>query len=91
MNQAQLIAIVSEVAEVPQKTATRVLQALRETVLAHIGEEKIPLPGIGAIKTKHRAARTARNPMTGASINIPSKWVVSFSPAKELSDSLNRK
>jgi len=46
------------------------------------------LPGIGKLKPDARAARTARNPSTGATIAVPAKTVVKFKVAKELADAV---
>ena len=66
-----------------------VLDALAEVTgksLANGGE--VPLPGIGKLKGKPRAARPGRNPRTGASIDIPAHMGVKFEPGKVLSDKL---
>lgn len=46
------------------------------------------LPGLGKLVKKQRAARTGRNPMTGASISIPAKTVVKFRVAKQAKDAV---
>ncbi len=38
-----------------------------------------------------RAARTGRNPQTGAAIDIPAKKVIKFSPASSLDKTVNAK
>lgn len=52
--------------------------------VANDGE--MTLPGLGKLVKVHRAARSGRNPATGATISIPAKTVVKFrvaSAAKE--------
>ena len=51
-----------------------------------VGE--ITLPGLGKLMKKNRAARTGRNPATGATIQIPAKTVVKFRVAKAAKDSI---
>ncbi len=46
------------------------------------------LPGLGKLVKKQRAARTGRNPLTGASIQIPAKTVVKFRVAKQAKDAV---
>jgi DNA-binding protein HU-beta len=46
--------------------------------------DKVSLTGLGSFSTKEKAARTARNPKTGASVQVPAKKVVKFKPGKEL-------
>ena len=45
---------------------------------------KVSLTGLGSFIPKDRKARTARNPKTGAAVNVPAKKVVKFKPGKEL-------
>lgn len=50
--------------------------------------ERLRLPGVGSFTVSSRAARTGRNPQTGAAIKIPARKVVKFSVAKGLKESL---
>ena len=62
-----------------------VLQALKDVAgqeLAAGGEG--PLPGLGKLKTKDRAARMGRNPRTGEAMTIPARRVVVFTPSEKL-------
>lgn len=45
---------------------------------------KVTIPGFGTFSSKSRAARTGRNPSTGAVIKIPAKQYVAFKPGKTL-------
>lgn len=40
--------------------------------------EKVMLKGFGTFSVKAKAARTARNPMTGASVQVPARSVLTF-------------
>ena len=64
-----------------------VLKAIADAAAA--GEE-VNLPGFGKFKTKDAPARTARNPATGAAIEVAASKKVTFQPAKALKDKLNR-
>ena len=46
--------------------------------------ESITFVGFGTFKTSQRKARTARNPQTGAAINIPKRRVARFKAGKAL-------
>jgi DNA-binding protein HU-beta len=46
------------------------------------------LPGLGKLVLVNRKARIGRNPMTGATINIPAKKVVKFRIAKAAKDAI---
>ena len=45
---------------------------------------KVTIPGFGTFSTKHRPARTGRNPSTGEQIQIAAKNYVQFKPGKTL-------
>jgi DNA-binding protein HU-beta len=49
---------------------------------------EFPLPGLGKLVRKDRAARMGRNPMTGEQISIPAKTVVKFRVAKAAKDAV---
>lgn len=49
---------------------------------------EVSLAGLGIFSTKTRAARTARNPRTGASVQVPSMKVPKFRAAKALKDAV---
>ena len=60
----------------------KMLGAVAARELAAGGE--VPLPGLGKLKTKDRAARMGRNPRTGEAVTIPARRVVVFAPSKKL-------
>lgn len=89
MNKAELIDYIAHEEDLPKATVGRVLDSLADaasTALDH-GEE-LTLPGLGKLKTTIRAARTGRNPATGAAIEIPAKRAVTFTAAKALKDAV---
>ena len=46
------------------------------------------LGGVGKLASAKREARKARNPSTGATIDVPAKTVVKFKVAKDLADAV---
>jgi len=52
--------------------------------------DRVELRGFGAFSTKRRAARTGRNPRTGAAVPVAGKAVPYFKPGKELRERVNR-
>lgn len=50
--------------------------------------ERLRLPGVGSFTVSERAARTGRNPQTGAAIKIPARKVIKFSVSKGLKEDL---
>lgn len=71
------------------KTVELVLNATLKTVMAAVAAgDKVALPGFGTFDSKTRAARTGRNPATGASLEIPEKVVPSFTFGKTFKDTV---
>lgn len=50
--------------------------------------DDVPLPGLGKLVVKSKAARIARNPKTGEAVQVPAKRVPDFTPAKALKDAI---
>lgn len=70
-------------------------KAIVEAVFAHItasavGGSETSLPGFGKFKVKKTPAREARNPATGAMIEVAAATKLTFAPAKALKDALNK-
>jgi len=51
--------------------------------------QRIEIRGFGSFDLHHRPARIARNPKTGAAVDLPAKVVVHFKPGKELRGRVN--
>jgi integration host factor subunit beta len=61
------------------------LNALLEQVATTLAQgERIELRGFGSFTVRERAARTGRNPRTGASVAVAARRVPVFKAAKEL-------
>jgi DNA-binding protein HU-beta len=96
MNQQQLIdALTLKANHTYERSLTKadikaVLDALDDIVTQQMQLEggEVILPGIGKFKETRRAARTGRNPQTGAAIEIAAKNGVKFVPAKALLDDI---
>jgi len=54
------------------------------------GGGEVSISGLGIFATKIRAARTARNPRTGESIQVPSMRVPKFRAAKALKEAVKQ-
>ena len=90
MNKSELIKQIAERAGLTQAQATTALQALETTVideLANGGE--VALIGFGTFKVTDRAARTGRNPQTGAEIQIAASKAPTFKAGKALKEAVN--
>ena len=85
MTKAELIKAVAEKAEITQKAATQVVDAVFGIVQEAVARgEEVRLPGFGIFVVKDRAARNGRNPQTGEEITIPATKAVVFKAGKEL-------
>jgi len=87
MNKEELVKEIAKKAKVSQKDAAEVLGATLETIEKTVAKgKKITLVGFGTFEARKRAARTGRNPQTGAEIKIPSKTVPAFSAGKKFKE-----
>ena len=90
MTKHDLIKNIAGATGLPQRAIEDTLNALADQAhAAAFSGEEFPLPGIGKLAVTHRAARTGRNPQTGAEIHIPAKRAPTFTPAKALKDACN--
>ena len=73
-----------------QRDAERIVSAFFDEIAQALARrERVELRGFGAFSTKHRKARQGRNPRTGASVNVPEKFVPFFKAGKGLRERLN--
>ena len=92
MNKEELVQEISKKAKVTQKEAAEVLNSLVETVQKTVAKgEKVTLVGFGTFEARKRAARTGRNPQTGAALKIAAKTVPAFSAGKKFKTVVNGK
>jgi len=87
MTKSQLINHIAEEAEVPRKTAVRMLEVLGEVAYKE-AKKGFTLPGLGKLVLVNRKARMGRNPATGEAIKIPAKKVLKFRIAKAAKDAI---
>jgi len=52
--------------------------------------ERIEIRGFGSFSLHYRPARMGRNPKTGDSVSLESKYVPHFKPGKELRERVNQ-
>lgn len=90
MNKSELIHAVAEKSELSLADSGRAVNAVLEAVGDSLKKgDAVQLVGFGTFSTKERAARTGRNPQTGAEIKIPASKTVGFKVGKALKDSVN--
>lgn len=90
MNKSELIAKIAEGADISKASAGRALDSLISSVTTELaGGGEVALVGFGTYKVNDRAARTGRNPQTGAEIQIAAAKVPAFKAGKALRDAVN--
>ena len=90
MNRTELVEKAAASADVSKATAGRVVEAVFDSLTGALANgESVSLVGFGTFSVKDRAARTGRNPQTGASIQIAASRVPSFKAGKGLKDAVN--
>ena len=92
MNKAELVAKLSEDAEISKTQANAVLDSFVEAVTKTLkGGGKVTLVGFGTFSVTKRAARTGRNPKTGEAIKIAAAKTVKFTAGKAFKDAVNKR
>jgi DNA-binding protein HU-beta len=87
VTKADLLDRVASSAGVSKTQAESVLDAFFDTVKSSAKKgDKVGWPGFGNFSTTKRAARTGRNPRTGASVKIPASTAMKFSASSTLKD-----
>lgn len=90
MNKADLIQRMAADAGVSKDNAGRVLESFMRTVQHELARKGcVALVGFGSFTVGARAARSGRNPITGAVVEIPARHAVKFTPGKALKDAVN--
>ena len=90
MNKTDLIDHVAKQADISKAAAGRALDALVGGIKATLKKNgTVTLVGFGTFVVGKRAARSGRNPRTGAPIRIKAAKVPKFRAGKGLKDALN--
>ncbi|MCY7370180.1 MAG: HU family DNA-binding protein [Polaromonas sp.] len=90
MNKTELIERIALNADISKAAATRALESTIAAVKDSLRKgDPVSLVGFGTFAVGKRAARTGRNPRTGAAIKIKAAKVPKFRPGKALKDALN--
>jgi DNA-binding protein HU-beta len=90
MNKSELIEAITAEADLSKAAAGRALDAVISSVTGALKDgESVSLVGFGTFSVKARAARTGRNPQTGAAIQIAAANIPSFKAGKALKDAVN--
>lgn len=90
MNKTELIEHIANKSDISKAAAGRALESLVDAVKKTLKNGgSVTLVGFGSFSVGKRAARTGRNPRTGAAIKIKAAKVPKFKAGKGLKDALN--
>jgi len=90
VNKADLIEQIAQAAEISKSAAERSVDALVTAVKTSLRKgEEVTLVGFGTFYAAVRAARTGRNPRTGAALAIKAARLPKFRAGKALKDAIN--
>lgn len=90
MNKQELITEISNRTGLTKKDSENAVVSFMDVVKDSLVKgEKISLFGFGTFDIVKRAARTARNPKTGESVELGASKSPKFKPAKALKESVN--
>lgn len=90
MNKSELIDAIADSADISKAAAGRAVDAVVDSITNALkGGDQVTLIGFGTFSVKERAARTGRNPQTGAEIQIAAAKIPSFKAGKALKDAVN--
>jgi DNA-binding protein HU-beta len=90
VNKSELIDLIAESADISKAKAGAALDAVVSGVTGALKKgDTVSLVGFGTFSVKSRAARTGRNPQTGATIQIKASKVPGFKAGKALKEAVN--
>jgi DNA-binding protein HU-beta len=90
VNKAELVDAVADATSASKKEVEDAVDAVLSTIVSAIQRgDEVSIFGFGKFSPKANAARTGRNPQTGAAIDIAASKSVRFAPAKAFKDTLN--
>ena len=89
MNKEELVKEVSQQAKVSQKATADVIAATLDTIEKTLAKgDRVTLVGFGTFEPRKRAARTGRNPQTGAALKIAANTVPAFTAGKKFKEAV---
>ncbi|WP_275100258.1 HU family DNA-binding protein [Sedimenticola hydrogenitrophicus] len=90
MNKTELIDAMADSADISKAAAGRALDGMIAAITEALKSgDQVSVIGFGSFAVRERAARTGRNPQTGATIEIKASKNPSFKAGKALKDAVN--
>ena len=88
-NKASLVEVLHQTIGCTKADAERGVDAILDTIINTLKDGgEVSVAGLGIFSVKQRKARTARNPKTGAPVQVPEMRVPKFRAAKAFKDSV---
>ncbi|HLW05490.1 MAG TPA: HU family DNA-binding protein [Azoarcus sp.] len=92
MNKGEFVEALADRLDVSRAQADRSLSAVLDLITERmVAGDKVAFTGFGSFEVSARAARTGRNPQTGAAIEIAASKVPKFTAGASLKNSVNGK
>ncbi len=89
MNKQSLVDKIHEIIGGTKVQAEQVMDSVIDSITSTLKSGgEVSIAGLGIFSAKQRAARTARNPRTGETVNVPAMKVPKFRAAKALKDAV---
>ena len=90
MNKSDLVAAIAANSGLSKVDAARALEATTTAISGALASgDSVAITGFGSFLVRARAARTGRNPQTGATIQISASNAPAFKAGKLLKESVN--
>ncbi|MCP5277936.1 MAG: HU family DNA-binding protein [Thiobacillus sp.] len=92
MNKSEFIDAIAAKTDMSKAAAGRALEAMLDTIVDTVAKgDSVSVIGFGTFESRKRAARTGKNPQTGAAIKIAATTVPAFKPGKAFKDKVAAK
>ncbi len=89
MTKFEMVNQIADKAGLTKVDAARALDAMGDMIMKALAKgEKVTWTGFGTFEVRSRAARTGRNPQTGAPMHIPATKSPAFKAGKGLKDAV---
>jgi DNA-binding protein HU-beta len=90
MNKNELVSAVADKSGITKTQAADAIDAALDVITSALKSgDEVRLLGFGNFVVADRKATTARNPQTGATVNVPASKAPKFKPGKALKDAVN--
>ncbi len=87
MTKKEIVKLISDETGLTQLKTKEIVQLTFDAIVKTLFQEgRIELRNFGVFEVKQRKARKARNPRTGARVDVGPKRVVTFKPGKEMEE-----